>query len=77
MIPPVEFSTELMEIPDFEGPEQSELYYDVPIRYGGTLSDNLPQSSGAEETTFNINTSAREAQAIVDQKPQEEVGTPI
>lgn len=39
---PSEFATQLLQIPDFAGPEQAELYYDFPLRYGGSLPDTLP-----------------------------------
>ena len=68
MVSPEEFSTELLEIPGYEGTEKTEIYYEIPKRYGGILSDEKPKSSGAEESTFSINTSAHEAQAIVDQE---------
>ena len=38
-IDPEDWSTQLLEIPDFETEEPAALHYDYPLRYGGTLSD--------------------------------------
>lgn len=47
-IDPADWSTELLEIPEYQGSEPAALYFDYPLRYGGsTLSDVAPQSTRA------------------------------
>ena len=68
-LPPEEWSTELLQIPDFETSEQPTLYFDYPMRYGGTLSNEPPQRGGEEdENSFAIGTSASDAQAAIDNR---------
>ena len=53
VIPPEEWKTEALNIPDDES--RPEMVFDYPKRYGGNLSDEPPQSS-AEHNQFGITT---------------------
>jgi hypothetical protein len=53
-MPPDEFNTRLIPVAGFDHPQ---LVLGMPQRYGGHLSDALPQSS-AEQSSFGIQTSA-------------------
>ena len=68
-LPPEQWSTQLLEIPDYQGDAEPELYFEYPLRYGGALSNVPPESTRtAGEHSFSIQTSAKEAQAAVDAK---------
>ena len=55
IIEPADWATELLEIPDYPDSGAPELCFDYPARYGGTLSDEPPQSSAASEpNAFSI-----------------------
>ena len=47
MMEPADFKTELKQIEGFE--EEPELVLGFPMRYGGTLSDEKPESSEAHD----------------------------
>ena len=51
VIPPSEWKTETITIPDDDSPP--EMCFDYPKRYGGNLSDEPPKSS-AEDGAFDI-----------------------
>ena len=51
VIPPSEWKTETITIPDDDSPP--EMVFDYPKRYGGNLSDEPPQTS-AETGAFDI-----------------------
>ena len=59
VIPPSEWKTETLKIPDDDSPP--EMVFDYPKRYGGNLSDEPPESS-AEHNAFGIKTGASAAQ---------------
>ena len=58
VIPPEEWKTETLTIPDDDSPP--EMVFDYPKRYGGNLSDEPPVSS-AENNAFGIKTGASAA----------------
>ena len=53
VIPPSQWKTEMITLPGVDAPP--ELVFDYPKRYGGTMSDELPESS-AEHNSFGITT---------------------
>lgn len=53
-----------------DGFEEPEVVLGIPQRYGGSLSDDKPESS-AEHMAFGITTSANEAQKAQDAYEQQ------
>ena len=53
MIPPDQWKTQTLTIPGDKA--KPEMVFDYPRRYGGTMSDELPESS-AESNSFGIKT---------------------
>jgi hypothetical protein len=51
MVDPSEWSTEIRSIEGFES-VPGEIVFDYPKRYGGTLSDEKPASSGEHDQTL-------------------------
>jgi len=68
VIPPAEWKTEALNLPDSD--EQPEAVFDYPKRYGGTASDEPPESS-AEHNAFGITTGQTAAQQITDHKEKD------
>lgn len=69
MLPPSEFQTEIKQIEGFE--EAAELVFDYPMRYGGSLSDDRPESSAETDHAVQAhdirNTSQAQAQQLYEQ----------
>lgn len=62
-MPPSEWSTQMIHLEGVE--DEPELVFGYPRRYGGSLSDDKPESSAEHDnmSKFNIrNTDAKQAQ---------------